>query len=134
MTRPRAPKSFTTKDLMFGFLSSYFNDDLAIDLGQLGFGGGNAVAALAEHRSQVARGAFQRLVRGRAEAASVLGPELLYGFGLQAPDEPYAELLCEVALHDGLWLAGRERRLDPADPLGGADAFHPHMPAASWVR
>lgn len=92
------------------------------------------LAALAEHRSQVARGAFQRLVRGRAEAASVLGPELLYGFGLQAPDEPYAELLCEVALHDGLWLAGRERRLDPADPLGGADAFHPHMPAASWVR
>jgi len=26
-------KSFNTKDLMFGFLSSYFNDDLAIDLG-----------------------------------------------------------------------------------------------------
>ncbi len=25
--------SFNTKDLMFGFLSSYFNDDLAIDLG-----------------------------------------------------------------------------------------------------
>ncbi len=33
MTRPWAQKSFTTKDLMFGFLSSYFNDDLAIDLG-----------------------------------------------------------------------------------------------------
>ncbi len=92
------------------------------------------LAALAEHRSQVARGAFQRLVRGRAEAASVLGPELLYGFGLQAPDEPYAELFCEVAFRDGVWLAGRERRLDPADPLGGADAVHPHVPAASWVR
>ena len=26
-------KSFNTKDFMFGFLSSYFNDDLAIDLG-----------------------------------------------------------------------------------------------------
>jgi len=92
------------------------------------------LAALAEHRSQVARGAFQRLVRGRAEAASVLGPELLYGFGVQAPDASYAELLCEVAHRDGVWLAGRERLLDPAEPLGGADAVHPHMPAASWVR
>ena len=96
------------------------------------------LAALAEHRSQVARAAFQRLVRGRAEAASVLGPELLYGFGVQRPDEAagqeYAELLCEVVRHDGVWLAGRERRLDPAEPLGGADAVHPHMPAASWVR
>ena len=92
------------------------------------------LAALAEHRSQVARGAFQRLVRGRAEAASVLGPELLYGFGVHAPDEPYAELLCEVAHRDGVWLAGRERRLDPAAPLGPADAVHPHLPAGSWVR
>lgn len=92
------------------------------------------LAALTEHRTQVARGAFQRLVRGRAEAASVLGPELLYGFGLKSPSEPYAELFCEVAHSHGVWFGGRERRLDPADPLGGEGALHPHMPAASWVR
>lgn len=92
------------------------------------------LAALAEHRSQVARNDFQRLVRGRAEAASVLGPELLFGFGIDAPPEPYAELLCEVAYHHGAWYAGRERRLDPADPLAGESAYYAHVPAASWVR
>ena len=92
------------------------------------------LAALAEHRSQVARNDFQRLVRGRAEAASVLGPELLFGFGVDAPAEPYAELLCEVAYHHGGWYAGRERQLDPGDPLGGEDALYLHVPAGSWVR
>ena len=65
------------------------------------------LAALAEHRSQVVRSDFRRLVRGRAEAASVLGPELLYGFGVDAPDEPYAELLCEAVHRHGVWHAGR---------------------------
>jgi LmbE family N-acetylglucosaminyl deacetylase len=92
------------------------------------------LAALDEHRSQIARCDFPRLVRGRAEAASVLGPELLYGFGVDAPDEVYAELLCEVVRHHGVWYAGCERRLDPADPLGGENAFHAHMPVGSWVR
>ncbi len=92
------------------------------------------LAALAEHRSQVTRSDIPRLVRGRAEAASVLGPELLYGFGIDAPDEPYAELLCEAVHHHGVWYAGLERQLDPADPLGGEQAFHPHMPVGSWVR
>ncbi len=92
------------------------------------------LAALSEHRSQVARTDFQRLVRGRAEAASVLGPELLYGFGTDAPDEPYAELVCEAVRHHGVWYAGRERQLDPHDPLGGEHSFHPHTPVGSWVR
>jgi len=92
------------------------------------------LAALAEHRSQVVRTDYQRLVRGRAEAASVLGPELLYGFGVDSPQEPYAELLCEVVHHHGVWYAGRERLLDSGDPLGGDDAFHRHMPVGSWVR
>ena len=92
------------------------------------------LAALAEHRSQVVRNDFQRLVRGRAEAASVLGPELLFGFGVEAPSAPYAELLCEAAYHDGVWHAGRERSLDPVDPLGGGEAFYPHVLAGSWVR
>lgn len=93
------------------------------------------LAALAEHRSQVARSDIQRLVRGRAEAASVLGPELLYGFGVVAPHQPYAELLCEVFHRHGVWYPGRERVLDPGDPLpDGEGAFYPHVPAGSWVR
>ena len=92
------------------------------------------LAALAEHRSQVERSDFQRLLRGRAEAASVLGPELLYGFGSNVANQPYAELLCEAVYHRHVWYAGRERELDPADPLGGEDAFHPHGPVGSWVR
>ena len=92
------------------------------------------LAALAEHRSQVTRNDFPRLVRGRAEAASVLGPELLFGFGIDSTTEPYAELLCEVAYEHGVWYAGRERRLEPDRPLGDEDAILMHVPAGSWVR
>ncbi len=92
------------------------------------------LAALGEHRSQIARNDFQRLVRGRAEAASVLGPELLFGFGVEGLAAPYAELFSEVAFHHGAWYAGRERQLDPETPLGGGDAFYEHVLAGSWVR
>lgn len=91
-------------------------------------------AGLAEHRSQIVRSDLPRLLRGRAEAASVLGPELLYGFGSEAPAAPFAELLCETGFRDGVWFAGRPRRLDPADPLGGDDALESRVLAASWVR
>jgi LmbE family N-acetylglucosaminyl deacetylase len=92
------------------------------------------IAAVAEHRSQVVRSDLPRLLRGRAEAASVLGPELLYGFGIEAPAAPFAELLCEAAFRDGVWFAGRARQLDVADPLGGEDAVEPRVLAGSWVR
>jgi LmbE family N-acetylglucosaminyl deacetylase len=92
------------------------------------------LAALDEHRSQIVRSDFPRLVRGRAEAASVLGPELLFGFGVEPPAAAYAELLCEVGYRDGIWLAGHERVLEPGDPLGDEDAINPWVPAGSWVR
>lgn len=94
----------------------------------------HVIAALSEHRSQVVRSDLPRLLRGRAEAASVLGPELLYGFGSPAPAAPFAELLCEAAYRDGVWFAGRPRRLDLAGPLDGDDALEPRVLAASWVR
>lgn len=92
------------------------------------------LAALAEHRSQVIRNDFPRLVRGRAEAASVLGPELLFGFGVKAPVEPYAEMLCEAVHRHGVWHAGRERQLDAREPLGGEHAYFEDVLAGSWVR
>jgi LmbE family N-acetylglucosaminyl deacetylase len=92
------------------------------------------LAALTEHRSQLERSDFPRLVRGRAEAAAVLGPELLYGFGVDASDARFAELLCECGLRDGVWFAGRERALDLADPLAGPQALYERRLAGSWVR
>lgn len=92
------------------------------------------LAALTEHRSQLERSDFPRLVRGRAEAAAVLGPELLYGFGFDAPDAPFAELLCECGYRHGVWYAGRERQLDPADPTGGEGALYRRRLAGAWVR
>lgn len=94
----------------------------------------HVVAGLAEHRSQIVRSDLPRLLRGRAEAASVLGPELLYGFGTAAPPAPFAELLCEAGYRDGVWFAGRPRRLDVADPLAGDAALEERVLAASWVR
>jgi LmbE family N-acetylglucosaminyl deacetylase len=50
---------------------------------------------LAAHRSQLERNDFATLVRARAEATRVLGPERVFGFGTPGIPEPYAELLAE---------------------------------------
>jgi LmbE family N-acetylglucosaminyl deacetylase len=52
---------------------------------------------LEAHASQLARNDFATLARARAEAAAVLGPELIGGFGSPGISEPYAELLGERA-------------------------------------
>jgi len=84
---------------------------------------GEILAALSAHRSQLERNDFRRLVHGRAEAAAVLAPELIGGFGAAGTAPPYAELLSE-------WIDDGEgprlgRRRWPADAAfageGGAD-------------
>jgi LmbE family N-acetylglucosaminyl deacetylase len=52
--------------------------------------------ALSAHASQLDRGDFIRLLRGRAMAAAVLGPERIHGYGAPGISAPYAELLTEV--------------------------------------
>jgi LmbE family N-acetylglucosaminyl deacetylase len=52
--------------------------------------------ALAAHASQLARADLMRLLRGRAMAAAVLGPERIHGYGAVGLQAPYAELLTEV--------------------------------------
>jgi LmbE family N-acetylglucosaminyl deacetylase len=75
------------------------------------------LAALAAHEGELERRDYRRLVRARAEANALLAPELLFGFGTSAgPEAPYAELLTEVVLTDGLWYLGPARCLDPFDP------------------
>ena len=75
------------------------------------------LAALGAHEGELERRDYRRLVRARAEANALLAPELLFGFGTSAgPEAPYAELLTEVVLADGLWYLGPARWLDPFDP------------------
>lgn len=82
---------------------------------------GEILAALAAHRGQLARNDYRRLVRGRAEAAACLAPELLFGFGAATqPGPPHAELLAELVRVDGAWRLGAPRWLDPAHPLAPA--------------
>lgn len=76
------------------------------------------LAALAAHRGELERNDYRRLVRGRAEAAACLAPELLFGFGAEAgPGPAYAELLCELVAVEGGWRLGCPGWLDPDAPL-----------------
>jgi hypothetical protein len=79
-----------------------------------------ACAALAEHRSQVARNDYVRLVRSRAAVASVLGPERVFGFGHAGVAYDAAEVLCEAVYSGSGWRLGTPRELDVADPMVAA--------------
>ena len=73
--------------------------------------------ALEAHQSQVARNDYRRLVAGRGMASTVLGGELVFGFGKQGLDGPYAELTTEVVRTGSGWRLGAPRALDPLDPF-----------------
>ena len=80
--------------------------------------------ALSAHAGELERADYRRLVHGRAEAAAVTAPQLLFGFGNATPPAPpggtapeYAELLREQTFLDGTWHQGEPRWLDPAAPL-----------------
>jgi LmbE family N-acetylglucosaminyl deacetylase len=76
------------------------------------------LSALAAHGSQLRRNDYRRLVRGRAEAAGCLAPELLFGFGASVdPGTEFAELLTEVVPGEEGWRRGAARWLDAGDPL-----------------
>ena len=80
--------------------------------------------ALLSHRSQVDRNDFVGLLRARAAAAAVQGPELVGGFASHGSGG-YAELTSELVRAGDRWLLGSPRTLDPAEPLpppGAADA------------
>jgi LmbE family N-acetylglucosaminyl deacetylase len=73
--------------------------------------------ALEAHESQVSRNDYRRLVAGRGLASTVLGAELVFGFGEQGLAGPYAELTTEVVRVGGTWRLGAARALDPRDPF-----------------
>jgi LmbE family N-acetylglucosaminyl deacetylase len=73
--------------------------------------------ALDAHAGELARNDYRRLVRGRAEACAVLGPELVFGFGSRGAQREFAELATEAVFKDGDWRLGRSRELEPREPL-----------------
>ena len=83
---------------------------------------------LAAYEGELARNDYAALVRARAVANRVLGSERVFGFGSPARPEPYAELLTEVELRGGRWIAGAPRALDPALP-----PFVPGADISAWL-
>lgn len=94
-------------DLPFPNLIAYFDSER---MGQI-------MHALDAHAGELERNDYRRLVRGRAEANAVLGPERVFGFGAREGRGEFAELATEVVFRDGDWLLGRPRELDPREPL-----------------
>jgi LmbE family N-acetylglucosaminyl deacetylase len=73
--------------------------------------------ALEAHESQISRNDYRRLVAGRGMAGTVLGAELVFGFGEQGLAGPYAELTTEVVRVGSGWRLGAPRALDPLHPF-----------------
>jgi len=87
------------------------------------------LAALAAHRGELARNDYRRLVEGRAAMNASLGPELLFGFGVETPQVSYLELLTEVVPCGDRWLLGAPRWLDARSPL----ADPREVPMDAWL-
>lgn len=67
---------------------------------------------LAAYEGELARARYDLMLAGRAVTAAVLGGERVFGYGSGAASpQPYAELLTEALLVDGVWRGGRPRML-----------------------
>jgi LmbE family N-acetylglucosaminyl deacetylase len=72
-----------------------------------------AVHILEAYAGELDRNDYRRLLSGRAGANAVLGSERVFGFGSAAASElPYAEVLTEVKLMDGRFMACEPHQLD----------------------
>ena len=77
------------------------------------------IAALRCHAGELERSDYPRLVAARAEVASILGPERVFGYGTTPGPERAAEVLCETGFEPEGWSFGRPRRLDNESPRLG---------------
>jgi len=72
-----------------------------------------AAHILDAYAGELERNDYQRLLSGRAAANAVLGSERVFGFGSPAASRlPYAEVLTEVRLIDGRFMASEAHMLD----------------------
>ncbi len=72
-----------------------------------------AADILEAYSGELERNDYRRLLTGRAAANAVLGSERVFGFGSPAVSTlPYAEVLTEVRLLDGRFMASKPHTLD----------------------
>jgi LmbE family N-acetylglucosaminyl deacetylase len=72
-----------------------------------------AARVLEAYTGELERNDYRRLISGRAAANAVLGTERVFGFGSAAVSTlPYAEVLTEVRLMDGRFMACEPHLLD----------------------
>jgi LmbE family N-acetylglucosaminyl deacetylase len=90
---------------------------------------GQLDGALRAHRSQLQRNGYDRLLRAKAIADAVLGPERVLGFAGSRLAPPYAELTCELVRTGEEWLLGASRELDPAHPFPAPTS----VDASDWI-
>jgi GlcNAc-PI de-N-acetylase len=96
-----------------------------------------AQRALGLHAGELARNRYDRLLKNRAAAAAVLGPERVFGFGTAGTGHEYAELLIDVGWSPSAgWKLAAPRMLDPGDlgEANGADiGWWLHTPSVRSV-
>lgn len=85
--------------------------------------------SLDAYTGELERNDYRRLVKGRAEANAVLGPERVFGFGRPGRRGDLAELATEAIFKDGDWRLGTSRQLDPREPL----VEPTHEPLSAWL-
>jgi hypothetical protein len=72
-----------------------------------------ALRILEAYAGELERNDYRRLLTGRGAANAVLGSERVFGFGSPAMSTlPYAEVLTEVRLIDGRFMASEPHQLD----------------------
>ena len=91
-----------------------------------------AADALDAHRGELARTAYARLLRARAEVAAVGGGEQVFGWGNASTGAAYAEVLTELLTDRGGWLLARPRRPSFDDALAGAESRGVDL--GGWLR
>jgi LmbE family N-acetylglucosaminyl deacetylase len=85
--------------------------------------------ALAAHAGELQRNRFDRLVKSRAVAHAVLGPERVFGFGAPGREHDYVELLTQVTWSPKAgWRLTAPREFDASQPLD----TNPGGPEIGW--
>lgn len=76
--------------------------------------------ALSAHEGELNRNDYARLLAGRSQANTVLGPEKVFGFGHPGSTAAGMELLCEVMIADGHAFLGQPRIATNGDMASNA--------------
>jgi LmbE family N-acetylglucosaminyl deacetylase len=80
-----------------------------------------ALGILEAYRGELERNDYRTFLAGRARANAVMGSERVFGFGSAAANtKPYAELLTEVRVLDGRFMASEPHHLDEGPEPGTA--------------